>query len=85
MKKKLKLISLILILVFILLALYGGIYETVSYKNVKDNYPPEGIMVNVGDRDIHVNIKGEKSDIPPVVIETGTGNWSYDWYYLQSG
>jgi pimeloyl-ACP methyl ester carboxylesterase len=81
--KKLKLTSFILLLLFIVLALSGSIYETISYKNVKDNYPPEGFMVNVGDREIHVNIKGEKSDIPAVVIETGTGTWSYDWFNFQ--
>lgn len=41
-------------------------------------------MINVGNREIHINIKGTKTNLPPVVIETGTGNWSYDWSYVQN-
>lgn len=81
--KKLKLTSFVLLLLLIVLALSGFIYETIGYKNVKNNFPPEGFMVNAGAREIHVNIKGEKSDLPPVVIETGTGTWSYDWFKFQ--
>lgn len=83
MKKRLKVIGIILFLLLIALALSGFIYEKVSYKKAKDHYPPEGQMMNVGDRDIHVNLKGKKTDLPPVVIETGTGTWSYDWLRFQ--
>lgn len=83
MRKKLVFIGSTLLLIFLVLAGIGYTYETVSYKNIKANYPPDGLMIDVGDREIHVNVKGEKSDLPPVIIETGTGNWSYDWYHIQ--
>ncbi|MGP4108832.1 alpha/beta fold hydrolase [Virgibacillus sp. L01] len=83
MKRKLKVLSLILIITVIVLLISGVVYELISYHNVEKNYPPDGLMVTVGDREIHINVKGEKSDLPPVVIETGTGNWSYDWSQFQ--
>lgn len=83
MKKILKMTGLILLLPLIVLALSGFIYEKISYQYVKDKYPPDGLMIDVGDREIHVNIKGDKTDVPPVVIETGTGTWSYDWSHFQ--
>jgi pimeloyl-ACP methyl ester carboxylesterase len=83
MKKKLKVTGFVLLVLLIIVSLTGSIFEMVSYRNVKANYPPDGEMIHVGDREIHVNIKGNQTDLPPVVIETGTGNWSYDWSQFQ--
>ncbi|MGN4124814.1 alpha/beta fold hydrolase [Lysinibacillus sphaericus] len=81
--KRLKLLGLAFI-IFILLALMSGfLYETSSYKNVKSKYPPDGQMIDVGNRELHVKIQGTKMNLPPVVIETGTGTWSYDWEKVQ--
>src|SRR5690625_4024936 len=81
--KKLKMFGLIVLSLLIILALSGIIYEKISYQNISSNYPPDGLMIDVGHRQIHVNIKGESTNLPPVVIETGTGNWSYDWSHIQ--
>lgn len=83
MKKKLKITAIIILLLLIILSLSGYIYEATSFQNVEENYPMDGMVINTGDREIHVNIKGEETLLPPVVIETGTGNWSYDWSLLQ--
>ncbi|MGE6753776.1 alpha/beta fold hydrolase [Rossellomorea sp. NPDC071047] len=83
MKRKLKTIGLVLLCVLIIIPLSGWIYELVSYRNAEANFPPDGVMIDIGDREIHVNVKGDKTDLPPVVIETGTGNWSYDWSHVQ--
>jgi pimeloyl-ACP methyl ester carboxylesterase len=81
--RKLKLLGLTLITIILLTLISGFFYEFISYKNVKSNYPPDGQMIDVGNREIHMNIKGTKTSLPPVVIETGTGNWSYDWSNVQ--
>lgn len=83
MKKKLIMVGILLLSLLIVFALAGFIYETISYKNVKSNYPPDGQMIEVGNRDIHMNMEGDSTENPPVVIETGTGNWSYDWSNIQ--
>ncbi len=62
----------------------GFIYETVSYQNVQNNYPPHGEIVTINGHSLHVNVQGSLDDNAyPVVIETGTGNWSYDWIDVQ--
>ncbi|MGM7683292.1 alpha/beta fold hydrolase [Cytobacillus sp. Hm23] len=81
--RRLKLIGITLISIILLTLLAGFLYENTSYKNVKNSFPPDGEMVNVGNREIHVNIQGEKTNKPTVVIETGAGSWSYDWSYVQ--
>jgi pimeloyl-ACP methyl ester carboxylesterase len=81
--RKLKLFGIALFIIIFSLFVFGVFYEYASYKNVKNNYPPDGKLIDVGGREIHVNIKGTKSSLPPVLIETGTGNWSYDWSNIQ--
>jgi len=76
-------IAITVVLIIILMLISGSLFEMISYKNIKNSYPPDGVMINVGNREIHVNIKGNKTNLPPVVIETGTGNWSYDWQIVQ--
>src|SRR5690625_2417756 len=83
MKRKIKMIALFILTFLIVLVFSGFIYETTSYKSVKDNYPPDGQMIEVGDRELHMNVEGTSTKLPPVVIETGTGNWSYDWSNVQ--
>ncbi|KAA9022952.1 alpha/beta hydrolase [Niallia endozanthoxylica] len=81
--RKLKLFGITLFIVIFSLLILGLFYEYASYKNVKNDYPPDGKMIDVEGREIHVNIKGTKSSLPPVLIEPGTGNWSYDWSNIQ--
>ncbi|WP_175428391.1 alpha/beta fold hydrolase [Bacillus solimangrovi] len=81
--KRLKVLGLALIAIVFLTLAAGFVYEYTSYKNVTSNFPPDGEMIDVGNRELHVNIKGEKTNLPPVVIETGFGSWSYDWSNIQ--
>ncbi|KAB2488370.1 alpha/beta fold hydrolase [Priestia endophytica] len=81
--RRLKLIGLSLTIILLFVVVSGFFYECISYKNIKSKYPPDGQMIDMGKREIHVNITGSKTSLPPVVIEAGTGNWSYDWSSVQ--
>ncbi|WP_054769997.1 alpha/beta fold hydrolase [Lysinibacillus parviboronicapiens] len=81
--KRLKLLGLVFMVIVSLTLISGFLYELISYKNVKSKFPPDGQMIDVGKREIHMNIQGTKTNLPPVVIETGTGSWSYDWSNVQ--
>ncbi|MEI5906674.1 alpha/beta hydrolase [Bacillus spongiae] len=81
--RRLKFLGITLMTIILLTLVVGFVYEYTSYKNVKSNFPPDGKMIDVGNREIHVNIKGEKTKLPPVVIEAGFGSWSYDWSNIQ--
>lgn len=73
-----------ILIIIAALILMGLIYETVSYQSIQKNYPPNGKMMKINGGKLHVNVQGTLSDNQyPVVIETGTGNWSYDWVEVQ--
>jgi pimeloyl-ACP methyl ester carboxylesterase len=50
------------------------------------NYPPAGKLVDVGGWRIHVNCTGRNiRNSPTVVLESGSGDFSFDWSLVQSG
>ena len=61
--------------------LAGAIYESVSEAADLRAYPPPGQMVDVGGYRLHINCTGEGS--PTVVIESGWGDSSASWGWVQ--
>jgi pimeloyl-ACP methyl ester carboxylesterase len=48
------------------------------------SYPPPGKLINVGGWRIHLNCTGEnKAKTPTVVLESGSGDFSFDWSLVQ--
>jgi pimeloyl-ACP methyl ester carboxylesterase len=45
--------------------------------------PPLGVLVDAGGHRLHVHCTGRGS--PPVVVESGTGDFSFDWALVQPG
>ena len=49
-------------------------------------YPPPGKLVDLGGWRIHINCTGEdKPNTPTVVLESGSGDFSFDWSLVQPG
>jgi pimeloyl-ACP methyl ester carboxylesterase len=67
--------------VFLLLALVGAIYEPIAEAADAKAYPPPGKMVDVGGYRLHLNCMGSGS--PTVVIESGWGDSSTSWAWVQ--
>jgi len=65
----------------IVLALVGYIYEPIAEAADAKAYPPPGQMVDVGGYRLHINCTGEGS--PTVVIESGWGDSSASWGWVQ--
>jgi pimeloyl-ACP methyl ester carboxylesterase len=63
------------------LALVGYIYEPMAEAADAKAYPPPGQMVDVGGYRLHINCTGEGS--PTVVIESGWGDMSAAWGWVQ--
>jgi pimeloyl-ACP methyl ester carboxylesterase len=59
----------------------GAVYESVSESNDARAYPPPGKLVDVGGYRLHINCTGAGS--PTVVIETGWGDSSSSWGWVQ--
>jgi len=50
------------------------------------SYPPPGKLVDVGGWRIHVNCTGKNvRNSPTVVLESGSGDFSFDWSLVQPG
>jgi pimeloyl-ACP methyl ester carboxylesterase len=63
------------------LILAGAVYETISEASDARAYPPPGQMVDVGGYRLHINCIGTGS--PTVVIESGWGDSSAGWGWVQ--
>src|SRR5512140_1444829 len=63
------------------LILVGAIYESAAEAADARAYPPPGKMVDVGGYRLHINCAG--SGTPTVVIESGWGDSSAGWSWVQ--
>jgi pimeloyl-ACP methyl ester carboxylesterase len=63
------------------LMLVGYIYEPIAEAADAKAYPPPGQMVDVGGYRLHIDCTGEGS--PTVVIESGWGDMSASWGWVQ--
>ena len=69
------------VLLILVLILAGSIYESVAEAADLQAYPPVGQMVDVGGYRLHINCTGTGS--PTVVIESGWGDMSASWGWVQ--
>jgi pimeloyl-ACP methyl ester carboxylesterase len=65
----------------LILILAGWIYEPMAEAADAKAYPPPGQMVDVGGYRLHINCTGSGS--PTVVIESGWGDMSAAWGWVQ--
>ncbi|MEP7134338.1 MAG: alpha/beta hydrolase [Chloroflexota bacterium] len=63
------------------LMLVGAIYERMAEAADAKAYPPPGQMVDVGGYRLHIHCTGSGS--PTVVIESGWGDFSASWGWVQ--
>src|SRR5690349_16926484 len=65
----------------VVLGLVGAIYESAAEAADVRAYPPPGQLVDVGGYRLHINCTGTGS--PTVVIESGWGDMSAAWGWVQ--
>jgi pimeloyl-ACP methyl ester carboxylesterase len=70
-----------IIAVLLLLILAGVIYEPLAEAADAKAYPPPGQMIDMGGYRLHINCTGSGS--PTVVIESGWGDSSAAWGWVQ--
>jgi len=69
------------IILIILLITAGAIYESIAERSDSQAYPPPGKLVDVGGYHLHIHCTGHGS--PTVVIESGWGDFSSSWGWVQ--
>ena len=59
----------------------GSLLSVTAWQKGTQEYPPIGKLVMVGGRRLHINCAGKGG--PTVVVENGTGDFSFDWSLVQ--
>src|SRR5215210_3533682 len=70
-----------LVVVLLVLAVAGAIYQAIATELAERAYPPPGEMVDVGGYRLHINCVGQGS--PTVVLDSGSGAFSAHWVRVQ--
>ena len=60
-----------LVVVLLVLAVAGAIYQAIATALAERAYPPPGEMVDVGGYSLHINCVGQGS--PTVILDAGSG------------
>jgi pimeloyl-ACP methyl ester carboxylesterase len=70
-----------LVVVLLVLAVAGAIYQAIATALAERAYPPPGEMVDVGGYRLHINCTGQGS--PTVILDAGSGLFSAQWVRVQ--
>jgi len=70
-----------LLLVTVLLAITGVLYETIGRWRDAQRFPRRGRLVQVGPIRLNIDCSGQSS--PTVILESGSGGPSVDWLMVQ--
>src|ERR671917_2509397 len=70
-----------LVVVLLVLAVAGAIYQAIATERAERAYPPPGEMVDVGGYGLHINCVGRGG--PTVVLDAGSGAFSAQWVRVQ--
>jgi pimeloyl-ACP methyl ester carboxylesterase len=66
------------------LALLGAIYQAIATASDQRTYPPPGQLVDVGGYTLHLNVQGQTTGQPTVILEAGMASFSSNWHWVQT-
>src|ERR671912_104345 len=69
------------VVVLLVLAVAGAIYQSIATERAERAYPPPGEMVDVGGYSLHINCVGQGS--PTVLLDAAAGGFSAQWVRVQ--
>jgi len=67
----------------LLLLIVGAVYQFLALKRDQKRFPPPGQMVDVGGYRLHLNIMGEATGKPTVILDAGMVSFSSNWAWVQ--
>jgi pimeloyl-ACP methyl ester carboxylesterase len=70
-----------LVVVLLVLAVAGAIYQAIATELAERAYPPPGEMVDMGGYSLHIDCVGQGN--PTVVLDAGSGEMSAHWVRVQ--
>jgi len=77
-------VLLALLLALAALATIGAIYQAIATALDQRTYPPPGQLVDVGGYKLHLNVQGQTTGQPTVILEAGMASFSSNWHWVQT-
>ena len=68
----------------LLLAGTGAMWQAIASRRDHRRFPPPGELVDVGGRRLHLNVAGEPTGGPTVVLEAGMASMSSNWAWVRA-
>ena len=65
-------------------AVAGALVQALAARRDAERYPAPGRMVDVGGYRLHLQVMGDGSGGPTVVLEAGLDSFSTNWYWVQT-
>jgi pimeloyl-ACP methyl ester carboxylesterase len=65
------------------LAGFGALWQVVASRRDHKRFPAPGRLVDVGGHRLHLNVTGEQSAAPTVVLEAGMASMSSNWAWVR--
>jgi pimeloyl-ACP methyl ester carboxylesterase len=59
------------------------VYEALTERKERRLFPPPGQLVDVGGRRLHLNVMGDETATPTVILESGMISFSSNWAWVQ--
>jgi pimeloyl-ACP methyl ester carboxylesterase len=61
----------------------GWWWQERTSRRDRARFPPPGQLVDVGDHRLHLNVTGEPTSSPTVLLEAGIGSFSSNWAWVR--
>jgi pimeloyl-ACP methyl ester carboxylesterase len=74
---------LALLTLALVLAASGALWQVAATASDHQAFPPPGQLVDVGGRQVHLQISGVDRGLPTVVLEAGVMSASFQWAWVQ--
>jgi pimeloyl-ACP methyl ester carboxylesterase len=65
------------------LAGIGASWQAIASRRDRGRFPPPGELIDVGGHRLHLNVAGEPTGRPTVVLEAGMASMSANWAWVQ--
>jgi pimeloyl-ACP methyl ester carboxylesterase len=62
----------------------GAAYQVIGARSDLRKFPPPGQFVDLDGRRIHLQVMGQETGLPAVILEAGIGSFSSNWAWVQA-
>ena len=65
------------------LAGIGAVSQTIAARRDQRRFPAPGRLIDVGGHRLHINVVGEQTTVPAVILEAGMASMSSNWAWVR--